>query len=122
MFNEAFWFFYMVEVVTRIATISVIIVAAIIIIGGIFSMVWLCEENDPNIIKRFWKICGPILVAAIVIAMFTPPKEALYAGAGQYAIEATETDQTLLKLKELVDQKIASEVEKGRIEASDVEE
>ena len=104
MINEAFWFFYMVGIVDGLS--AVFIVGAILsACVTIYSL--LCASIDGYDMTKVFKWCVPGVVLLTLLAIAVPPKEALYAGAGQYIAEAGELDQTLLGLKDLLDQKIA---------------
>ncbi len=108
MFNEAFWFFYLVSVVEGLV-MSAVIVASFSTFGVVACIFYLTDpwDNDAKnkaiqLMKRF------IMVVCIStsIAIFTPKPLAFYAGAGQYVGESVELDDTLLNLKKVVDEKV----------------
>lgn len=108
MINEAFWFFYWVDVCG--------VAKDLFFFGGIGIAVLLCvplgfiyedaHEEEKKQVAKFTKKAAAILSCAILIGILIPPKQAFYAGAAQYVGEATEIDQMLLNLKTLLDQKI----------------
>ena len=109
MFNEAFWFFYWVGVVGALddALFALIVV---VVIGTAFSFPLYYIEDIKQAKK--WHTLGPVLAVVLTLAIvFLPSKDALYAGAGQYVAETTEVDDTLLKLKALIDKKIEEAAE-----------
>lgn len=102
MFNEAFWFFYMVSIVSNIGAVFVALGFIGLIWGLVGFFLWLDSECT-------WRhaLLG-LLTALFFTTLFilTPPEEAFYAGAGQYVAESAEIDETLLKLKDAIDAKI----------------
>ena len=54
--------------------------------------------------KKVGKLIRKLLKFSL--AFFAPSENAMYAGAGQYVAEATELDDTLIGLKDIIDQKI----------------
>ena len=108
MFNEAFWFMYAIGVVGYLKTLCTI-VAALCGLVGVISLIMCTEEDDKDKVSRFLRfarIWAATCVAALLIAISIPTATSLYAGAGQYVAQASELDQTLLSLKDLLDQKI----------------
>ena len=107
LFNEAFWFFYMVEKFDALPGF-----AAGAFFVGLFAAVgfgMFTEYEDDRLnaifvkwIKRYYTVVAVIAICAVL----APPPVAFYAGAGQYVGEAAELDETLLKVKKLVDAKL----------------
>lgn len=111
MFNEAFWFFYWVEICKGLKFL-------LFFCGGLGTIISLIVgavsyEDDPRISKFLLSRMLPLGVLVILLGVAVPPPSAFYAGAGQYVTEYTELDTTLLKLKEVVDQKIEELSEDG---------
>lgn len=105
MFNEAFWFFYWVGVIDSLnfSIVVILLIAAALTVAS-FPIYYIDNVKG----AKKWHTLGPIICLALFLtATFLPSKDALYAGAGQYVAEAGEVDQTLLNLKDLLDQKIA---------------
>lgn len=104
MFNEAFWFFYLVSIAENVSFIcGVVIIVAMLALS--VCAIYIAAEEDwalPLAGKTFL----PILIVASLIGTFVPSKDALYAGAAQYVGESVEVDQTLLRLKEVIDERI----------------
>ena len=108
MFNEAFWFFYLVNVAGNIAVICFLIA----IVTGVASVVtWAIVFDGDKELKPLAKVLVIIAVSCVTIATLAPNERALYAGACQYVAETAEVDETLLRLKKLIDQKIDEELE-----------
>lgn len=108
MFNEAFWFFYwvgVIEYLTAFFTVIAIVSTFTMLITGI---AWIIDDEKP---AKPWFI-GALVVTflAFTFAMMTPTTTALYAGAGQHVAQTTDVDETLLRLKELVDAKIEEQL------------
>jgi len=110
MFNEAFWFFYWVGVVEYITVFFTAVSCVFGFIGFAGLVGWLADG------MRGYKWPSIILlsVACVLVlsVIFIPTTAALYAGAGQYVGESVEVDETLLRLKELVDAKIEEQMPK----------
>ena len=105
MFGEAFWFMYLVGLVGSVASTAV----AIAIAGSVVTMlvfVIAAVEESTKLLRVAKRRLLPIVLVAAIIAVFIPQPVALYAGAGQYVVESTELDDTLLNLKKLIDDKI----------------
>lgn len=119
MFNEAFMFFYLISLVTSLSCVAVVVM----VLCGIATVITTivagataesehekqAHENAKSLLRKFF----PTALLCLAVVVLTPPKEAFYAGAGQYVIEATEIDGTIMQLKEILDQKIAEELENG---------
>lgn len=108
MFNEAFWFFYLVSL-TGSFEVFFMIVGVLGIIASLIA--WIIayvapKENWADSYSKKLRWILPSFVLCVLMSMLMPPKEAFYAGAGQYVVEASETDQTLMNLKNLLDKKI----------------
>lgn len=104
MFNEAFWFFYWVSVVTTLSVIFSVTAALGIFFGAFLKGCYHFDNEESALKPSNWLLT--IGAICLIGSIFIPPEEALYAGAGQYVIEATETDETLLRLKDIIDEKI----------------
>lgn len=108
MFNEAFWFFYWVNVVAGISSVfhilaGVTAVGAIMCFGPGYTE---CREEDEACWLNRGKWLSIGAATLLTLSFLIPPEEAFYAGAGQYVAESAELDETLLKLKEAIDEKI----------------
>jgi len=112
MFNEAFWFFYVLGVVESIAiflfVVGLLITGVTILVGGPIYLDSYDKEK-PAIIKNLCK-SATVAFVCFLICIFLPTKTAMMAGAGQYVAEETQTIQTLKDLKAIVDKKIAEEL------------
>ena len=79
MFNEAFWFFYMVGVVDSLSFFSTFIC----IVGGVITLVaggaWFFEEEQYA--KRPFQIAWKVFAVAVLFTIALPSEDALYAGA-----------------------------------------
>lgn len=109
MLNNAFWFFYWVDALAAFTVLSGVITGVsgfLIVIFGVGAMI----ESDAKILRFAWRAL-PVFCVATLLVIFIPSRTAMYAGAGQYVAEVTEVDDTLLQLKELIDQRIAEELE-----------
>lgn len=111
MFNEAFWFFYAVGLVTSFSA-YVFLYTVVGILGFLGAGVFLSEQDYdtrerewPKFAKTFKKFFISVF-ALMLITFFIPNENALYAGAGQYVAESAEIDETLMKLKDAIDLKI----------------
>ena len=104
MFNEAFWFFYLVGMVEEF-DFTVGFVCLVTLLGSVFTGLYGFVEDDKKAIKIARRLLIVFLSAAS-IAILVPSKESLYAGAAQYVGEATEVDETLIRLKGLLDEKL----------------
>jgi hypothetical protein len=62
--------------------------------------------DDVEAMRKTFFYMLSLFIATLIIAIGTPTRTAMYAGAAQYVVEATEVDDTLLSLKRLIDQKI----------------
>ena len=111
MFNEAFWFFYWVNVVASVSAIA-FITLIVCSIASVFAVVIPLIEGDAEFVKKAVRILIPIMAVSGLLGIFIPPQSAFYAGAGQYVAESAELDETLLKLKDAIDQKIDDLAEK----------
>lgn len=112
MFNEVFWFMYVVDMGERLAGLGIIgflLTLVFVTARGIYisdnmynddSIV--ATKNNLNVLKKFsagW-------AAIIVVSIFWPTPATFYAGAGYYVAEQTEVTDTVMALKSLLDQKI----------------
>lgn len=117
IFNEAFWFFYLVGIVNGLSqTLQFAVVLNTLALFGLLIAVlntieYGSGDKDFQIAVKWSKRAAISLAIIITLLVAIPSKEALYAGAGQYAVEATEVNDTLIRLKKLVDQRIAEETE-----------
>jgi len=110
MFNEAFWFFYWVGVVGYLTTFFSILGAVSGIVAIFVGSTWVFDREKR---AKPWFISLSIVgVLFISLAILTPTTTAMYAGAGQHVAQMTEVDETLLRLKELVDAKIEEQLPK----------
>ncbi len=108
MINEAFWFFYLVAIANSLENLFGIVG----IVGIVVALFAVGIGHAPP--KESWvdsltqklRWILPVFAVCVLVSVLMPPKEAFYAGAGQYVVEASETDQTLLNLKGLLDKKI----------------
>ena len=105
MFNEAFWFFYWVAVVSVATELFAIFGGLTTVASLIFNYGYRVEDEESW--GRAAKVLPIIATVFILTAIFLPSERALYAGAGQYIAESTEIDETLLSLKDILDDKIA---------------
>lgn len=109
MFNEAFWFFYAVDLAHAVAT-TFKFVAFFALVGAFVAFgLWKIEHFPQCKVP-----CRGLLIAFILaqlIALAIPSKTALYAGAGQYIAEETEITETLLNMKQVIDQRIEDMIE-----------
>ena len=106
MFNETFWFFYWVNVASGLAALAVSVFILTMIATG-FAVFFAGLEEELDTVKPWLKkLALPLLIGSAVLAVFMPPEEAFYGGATQYVAQSTELDDTLLKLKSLVDAKL----------------
>ena len=104
MFNEAFWFFYWVGVVDELKGVATAI-AWVTLIGSIISVsIGFVEDNKGA--KNLARTGAFAFLVSAGLIVTVPSKEALYAGAAQYVGEATEVDETLIRLKTLLDEKL----------------
>jgi hypothetical protein len=114
MFNEAFWFMYFVDLVDATEGIAIVAFLVAIIFATCYG-VYTSETDDTAEGWARWfryvRLAAIGAFAFMLIAILVPSEKTLYAGAGQYVVEATETDDTLMNLKRLVDQRIAEELE-----------
>ncbi len=110
MFNEAFWFFYWVGVVGDISAALGAIFVITLIAAGFWAFIGAmqvdCNDMKPETYKKGLKLFVLVACVCFAIDIVVPNENALYAGAGQYVAESTEIDDTLLKLKDLIDKKI----------------
>ena len=110
MFNEAFWFFYLVDVV---GAIRVPLGVGGYILVGYSAFVAYAGAIEGYFKRPLFKksVFRAIIIggAMILTASFLPTERALLAGGAQYAVEATNADETLLRLKELLDKKLADD-------------
>jgi hypothetical protein len=112
MFNEAFWFFYMVGIVGQLWVAFAVFLGvggiSILVVYAFIDDTLFGDERTEELIKLDkWARRWLVTAASIAIAaFFSPTEEALYAGAGQYVAESAELDETMLRLKKLVDKKI----------------
>lgn len=104
MFNETFWFFYLVEICDRLGGGGAVLLVILGIIVSLASLVCYSDE-DINTLAPFYTGLA-VLSLGLMFGAFMPPKEAFYGGATQYVGESIEADKTLLRLKEFVDKKI----------------
>lgn len=112
MFNDVFWFMYLVGLADKMSGESVVVFAFVLIVTFIGYLAVCAESN-----KEFKEIFSPVkwwvglfVLYSLLVALF-PEKEALYAGAGWYVAEETEVTDTMLDLKRLIDQRIAEGLE-----------
>lgn len=112
MFNEAFWFFYWVGIVGALRTLASVFIA-VGLVASIISFAFIDidmygDERKSAIrnLKRWFKRFSIAALSLGAVAFLAPTEEALYAGAGQYVAEGAELDETLLRLKKLIDKKI----------------
>ncbi len=122
MFNEAFWFFYALDVLgsLRIILWSTAVIAAIVFCGATVAQLvctaesedtggyrraesWLPWANAWGRLRRFtaivFAVCAPI-------SIFAPGTEALLAGGGQYVAEEAELEDTLVRLRDLINMRL----------------
>lgn len=110
MFNEAFWFFYLVDLVGGLTALAIVIAGFAGIVTFVMLLISALEESWD--IWNQWRFTLIIsFISAILFAILIPSETTLYVGAGQYVVEATEIDDTLLLLKEAIDQRIEELVE-----------
>ena len=109
MFNEAFWFFYLIDLFGAL-TVAFMIVG-ITLFG--FSLIWLGiahdyprSEEGMKASRKGFKICVPIAFVLGLLAIAMPSKEAMLAGGGLYVAQEIEVTDTLMKLKTVVDARI----------------
>jgi hypothetical protein len=108
MVNEAFMFFWLVSLVEALVVICVL-GSFVTLVACLFYATYADEIEDatgaslPSAAKRL----GAATVLLWLVAALIPPTESFYAGAGQYVAESAELDETLLQLKDVIDQKIA---------------
>ena len=111
MINEAFWFFYIVGLVGSVAPLVAILtlinVCALAIMGLMCDNYGEPKKRATARFQRLYPRMVGINIFIILVAFITPSKTALYAGAGQYVVQTTEIDDTLLQLKNILDTKIA---------------
>lgn len=124
MINEAFWFFYLVGLIDKLDNLLLISIITGTL-SGLFVVLYFAIEREDcyggkdgeklkaqiATAQRIAKIWVIAVLSIALITFFVPTKESLYAGAGQYVTEATELDQTMLQLKDILDEKI-EELEK----------
>lgn len=108
MFNEAFWFFYLVGVVQDLPLTLFFVgfgfaAAAALCLGPGYCA---CPESERLMWAKRGKKCVTVALILWFVGMFVPSEDAFYAGGAQYVTEATELDETLLNLKGILDQKI----------------
>lgn len=119
MLNETFWFLYWVGMVGKVGGLfaTTAVVGGMITIGVLLA--WAENELSPKSAKRWFTgiICAVIFTG--VLAFFTPTEKALYGGATQYVAEAAELDDTLYKLKDVLDARIDELVEREVDEAQE---
>jgi hypothetical protein len=112
MFNEAFWFFYWVNVVEYL-TIFLTTLGIASAFGAFVAFgIWIFEEKKEA--RPYFISVTIFCVLCFFLAMFTPSTKALYAGAGQYIGETTEVDETLIRLKNLIDEKIDEQLKEPK--------
>lgn len=104
MFNEAFWFFYWINVVGNISFFLGAI-AILSLLALTLSVGFIFIEEDAKA-KKLAKILVAVFLLCGLGSSLMPPEDAFYAGATQYVAEAVELDDTLVSLKNLVDEKI----------------
>ena len=110
MFNETFWFFYLISVTSSIAVMAVIIFVVAFLIALIVTIGSTLEGDFKSVAPALKRIVLPILICSGLLAIFMPPESAFYGGATQYVAQSTEIDDTLINLKELIDQKIGEQI------------
>ena len=107
LFNEAFWFFYMVEKFDALPGVAAGAFMVGLFVAVAFCMFTECKDDNLNAVFIKWIRRYSVFVAVLAIcAILAPPPIAFYAGAGQYVGEVAELDETLLKVKKLVDAKL----------------
>ncbi len=115
MFNEAFWFMYILDLLDAIVSFAILgTMVAVIFAFAYGAYIDGIDDTDEGW-KRWWlrvRMAGAAAVFLIIISLLAPTPRTMYAGAGQYVAETTEIDDTLIGLKTLIDQKIAEELEK----------
>lgn len=109
MFNEAFWVFYLAGISQKLEVTAYCFIWLAVIVTVFFGM-WVVNER-PNkdslsaakkYMVRVWASCGVVVTACF----FFPSEDAIYAGATQSVIEYAEVDDTLVLLKEALDEKL----------------
>lgn len=109
MFNEVFLFFYAIKLINSISFMAGAV--AISAITGYVITAFACAlEDDFSYIKKLLEDTRAYFITAIALLILLPSEEAMYAGAGYYVAEQTEVTDTLLMLKEAVDQKLEEAV------------
>ena len=109
MFNEAFWFFYWMDFAGSIKGILMFVPGVVLVLAMIGTVLTqdLWDSDEGEKFWGLWKAVGIPLAIIFFVGSFIPSERSFYAGAGQYVAESAEIDDTLLKLKDLIDQKIA---------------
>lgn len=110
MINETFWFFYLVELVNRVSIIGGVLMVASAF--GIVVALMVYEDaygDDVKTALKWMKRSLVVLILSTIVTVFTPTEKAFYGGTAQYVVEIAEVDDTLLALKELIDEKIGVE-------------
>ena len=86
MFNEAFWFFYLVGLVETIRDVIPVITLLIGIATSLAAGAYFFEDVEK---AKKWLTGGPaVMVFLLFVFVFTPTPQALYAGGAQEYIDA----------------------------------
>jgi hypothetical protein len=103
--NEAFWFFYWVSFFSGLTPVLIWLGVMTAIISGIAGGI----HGEATTEMQGWKVFAWGIVASTVLfvsALFTPPKEAFYAGAAQEIVQTEEVTESLINLKNVIDKKL----------------
>lgn len=108
MFNEAFLFFWLVGIVEGLQVLFLI--GGFVVICCAIPVCLYHDDHDDDDCKAKGPFRTKMTAVAGIIMVFIgalmPPPEAFYAGGVQYVGEAVELDDTVMRLKTILDAKI----------------
>lgn len=124
MFNEAFMFFWLIKLAGSLPALFLVFGVACAVVLGFRATMHYEEagrirrygqkekknreaevEWEAKGLRSVYKAVASVIVASL-LAVAIPPESAFYAGAGQYVGTEVELDETLLRLKTVVDARI----------------